>query len=143
GFGRGEIGEPASVAEAERADFAGAFTASAQRRYCRSDASRLDFRLGIQHDIPFGCVEIGDRLRIPIGPREKHKTRAAPGFGHREASRHRRHFAFGCHRPSIAPVGSTMIENDPAFGTSVTSRIMVAPSDLALPVAAVTSSTRT
>ncbi len=25
----------------------------------------------------------------------------------------RRHFFFGCQSPSIAPVGSTMIENDP------------------------------
>src|SRR6516165_10795807 len=51
------------------------------------------------------------------------------------------HLAFGCHSPSAAPVGSMMIENEPAFGTSVTSRITVAPSDFALAVAAVTSST--
>ena len=53
------------------------------------------------------------------------------------------YFFSGCHKPSIAPVGSTMIENDPAFGTSVTSRRIVAPSDFALAVAAATLSTFT
>ena len=51
------------------------------------------------------------------------------------------HFALGCQSPSAAPVGSMMIENEPAFGTSVTSRMTWAPSDFALAVAAVTSST--
>src|SRR5262249_22560034 len=46
-----------------------------------------------------------------------------------------RYFFSGCHRPSIAPVGSMMIEKEPAFGTSVTSRKTVAPSDFALVVA--------
>ena len=51
------------------------------------------------------------------------------------------HLALGCQSPSAAPVGSMMIENEPALGTSVTSRMTVAPSDFALAVAALTSST--
>ncbi len=146
GLGRGEIGEPTAAAEAERAHFAGAFVVAAQPR-CGGgdfpDVDLLDFRLGTQHYIAFSGVEIGNFLRIPIGLREKDETRPAPGFGQREAAWHRRHFAFGCHSPSAAPVGSVMIENEPAFGTSMTSRMTVAPSDLALAVAAATSSTRT
>jgi len=34
---------------------------------------------------------------------------------------------FGCQSPIAAPVGSMMIENQPAFGTSVTSWQSVAP----------------
>src|SRR5208282_5236110 len=37
------------------------------------------------------------------------------------------HFALGCQSPSAAPVGSMKIENEPAFGTSVTSRMTLAP----------------
>lgn len=51
--------------------------------------------------------------------------------------------ALACHSPSIAPVGSVMIENHPMSGTSVTSFMTFAPSDLALLVAALTSSTNT
>ena len=56
--------------------------------------------------------------------------------------RSRRCYAF-CHRPSAAPVGSTMMLNQPICGTSVTSFITFAPSDFALSVAAFTSSTST
>jgi hypothetical protein len=51
--------------------------------------------------------------------------------------------AFAFHSPSIAPVGSTMIESEPMSGTSVTSFITVAPRDFAFFVAASMSSTRT
>ena len=70
GLGGGEIGEPAATAEAERADFAGTFTAPAQRRYRRSDAGLVDFCFGTQHDIAFGSVVVGDCLLILIGPRQ-------------------------------------------------------------------------
>ena len=55
----------------------------------------------------------------------------------------RGYFAFGCHNPSVAPVGSVMMESEPAPVTSITSRTTVAPSDFALAVAATMSSTRT
>ncbi len=57
----------------------------------------------------------------------------------------RDHFAFGlgCHSASVAPVGSVKIENHPIPMTSVTSLITVAPSERALAVAALTSSTST
>ena len=55
----------------------------------------------------------------------------------------RNYFFPCCQSPSIAPVGSTMIENEPSSMTGVTSRITVAPSDFALSVAALMSSTRT
>src|SRR5436190_15520602 len=49
----------------------------------------------------------------------------------------------GCQSPSIAPVGSVMMLNEPAPDTSVTSFITLAPSDRALLVAALMSLTRT
>src|SRR5438105_11225191 len=146
GLGRGEIGEPRAVAEAEHTDFACAFAAPAQLGHRGDDvgnADLLDFRFGAEHGIALGGVKIGDRLPLPFGLCQKHDTRPVPAFRQREASGYRRHFAFGCHSPSMAPVGSTMIENEPAFGTSVTSRMTVAPRDLALAVAAAMSSTRT
>jgi hypothetical protein len=54
-----------------------------------------------------------------------------------------RHLAFGFHNPRQAPVGSMMMESQPASITSMTSRMIVAPSDLALAVAASMSSTST
>src|SRR6202022_416412 len=131
--------------------FAGG-AAFAAGQHCRHNGahvvkpSLVECSFGGQHDIAFRGIEIGDRLGTApglAGLREQHETRPVPAFGQGEAFRHRRHFAFGCHSPSMAPVGSVMIENEPAFGTSMTSRITVAPSDLALAVAAATSSTRT
>ncbi len=49
----------------------------------------------------------------------------------------------GFQRPSVAPVGSTIMLSQPAPMISVTSLITVAPSDLAFSVAAAISSTRT
>src|SRR4029077_12488225 len=49
----------------------------------------------------------------------------------------------GFQRPSVAPVGSTIMLNQPAPGISVTSLITTAPSDLAFSVAAAISSTST
>src|SRR5215471_18416692 len=82
--------------------------------------------------IPVALVHVpGGRVCfVAAAPREGQRTDGA-------------YFALGCHRPSIAPVGSTMIENDPAPITSVTSRMTVAPSDFALAVAAARSSTCT
>ena len=116
--------------------------------------------VGAQHDIAFRGVEIGNRPNIVIGLpalREQHEPRPVAGRRNREARApgaavgsaetkldfSHRDCAFGCQSPSIAPVGSVMMENEPAFGTSVTSRMTVAPSDLALAVAAAISSTRT
>jgi len=53
------------------------------------------------------------------------------------------YFFSACHSARVAPVGSVKIENEPTFGMSVTSRTIVAPSDFALSVAALTSSTET
>ena len=50
---------------------------------------------------------------------------------------------FAFHSPSIAPVGSTMIESQPMSITSVTSFITLPPSDFAFLVEASMSSTRT
>jgi hypothetical protein len=47
--------------------------------------------------------------------------------------------AFGCHRPNTAPVGSVMMLSDPIPITSVTSFMIVAPSDFAFFVAAAIS----
>ena len=48
-----------------------------------------------------------------------------------------------CQSPRCAPVGSTMMENEPISGTGVTSFITVAPNARAFFVAAATSSTST
>jgi hypothetical protein len=50
---------------------------------------------------------------------------------------------FGCHRAKAAPVGSTSMLKLPMPGISVTSASTLAPRDLAFPVEAATSSTRT
>ena len=89
-----------------------------------------------------------DRHFTPYHPRPPIvAARLAPGLAIEQwvgrAAALRRYPFSGCQRPSIAPVGSTMIENEPAFGTSVTSRRIVAPSDAAAAVAAAMLSTLT
>src|SRR5260370_38451373 len=56
---------------------------------------------------------------------------------------HRGHRPVAFHRPMVAPVGSTMIESQPAPITSIGSRITLAPSLRAFSVAAWMSSTLT
>src|SRR5215510_8159785 len=50
---------------------------------------------------------------------------------------------FDCHSPRVAPVGSVIILIQPAPGTSVTPRTILAPSDFAFSVAALMSLTST
>ena len=52
-------------------------------------------------------------------------------------------YIFGLNSASTAPVGSVKMLNHPTLGISVTSLIKVAPSDLALAVEALMSSTAT
>ena len=53
------------------------------------------------------------------------------------------YFCFVCQRPRAAPVGSMMMLNQPMLGTSWVSFMIFAPRDVALALAALTSSTRT
>src|SRR5262245_29292986 len=55
----------------------------------------------------------------------------------------RRQAVFGFQSPRVAPVGSVIILIQPASGTSVTSRTILAPSDFAFSVAALMSFTST
>ena len=80
--------------------------------------------------------------RIYSGSTSRH---TGSGLAATRATRplHVRHLPLGCHSPSAAPVGSMMMDNEPAPITSITSLTMVAPSDFALAVAAAMSSTST
>ena len=69
--------------------------------------------------------------------------RARTGKARAPHARYPFHPFFGSQRPRTAPVGSTIILNLPAPITSISSVITLAPSVLALPVAALRSSTCT
>src|SRR5438445_9987681 len=64
-------------------------------------------------------------------------------YGHRLQAAGSYCAVFGFHSPSAAPVGSMMMLIQPAPGTSVTSSMILAPSDFAFCVEAAISSTST